>query len=262
MSANAGLTPYFQFAQVHACPGIDQLARCQLLQQSWKILHDKSGPGLSPGQHAPRDSWGRSPEISSNPDRRNLSPGPRIVSWTESPSTSCPVTCRPQRNNKSGEVAAARRDVTLIYFSRARDHGSQIVLRGNSSLIFRLWRHQFSKCSRFAAIANWSILEGNLFAGGERCLTVVPKGSDTYRSAGVCTCCQRIVLVALTRSECKRIRDRFALPLSGHRAIHGLGSVTSVERMQHNMPSLDFQIPRMHQDTLDGCFLPAAWWPP
>lgn len=88
---------------------------------------------------------------------------------------------------------------------------------------------------------------------------MVPKGSDTYRSAGVCTCCQRIVLVALTGSECKRIRDRFALPLSGHRAIHGLGSATSVERMQHNPPSLDFQIPQMHQDTLDGCFLPAAW---
>lgn len=93
------------------------------------------GQGCLQDSARQRDSWGRSPEISSNPDRRNLSPGPRIVSWTESPGTSCPVTCRPRWNNKSGEVAAARRDLTLISFSRARDHASQIVVRRNSSLI-------------------------------------------------------------------------------------------------------------------------------
>lgn len=86
---------------------------------------------------------------------------------------------------------------------------------------------------------------------------MVPKGSDTYRSAGVFTCCQHIVPVTLTGPECKGIRDRFALPLSGRGAIHGLGSVKSVERMQHDPHSLDIQIPRMHKDTLDGCFLPS-----
>lgn len=52
---------------------------------------------------------------------------------------------------------------------------------------------------------------------------MVPQGSDTYRPAGVFTCCQRIVLVTLTGPECKAIRDQFALPLSGHGAIHGPG---------------------------------------
>lgn len=91
-SENVGLIPNFQFAQVHTCPGIDQLGRCRQRQRLWKTLHDKSGPELSPGQHPPRDSWGWSPEISSNPNRCNLTLDPGIVSGTESPSTSCPVT--------------------------------------------------------------------------------------------------------------------------------------------------------------------------
>lgn len=72
------------------------------------------------------------------------------------------------------------------------------------------------------------------------------------------TCCQRIVLVTLTGPECKGIRDQCALPLSGHGAIHGPGSVKSVERMQHDLLSLDFQIPKMQKGTLDGSFLPFA----
>lgn len=63
---------------------------------------------------------------------------------------------------------------------------------------------------------------------------------------------------ALTGSGCKGIRHRFALPLSGHGAIHGLDSVESVESMQHDPHSLDLQIPQMHKDTLDGCFLPSS----
>lgn len=72
------------------------------------------------------------------------------------------------------------------------------------------------------------------------------------------TCCQRIVLVTLMGPECKWIREQFALPLSGHGAIHGPGSVKSVERMQHDLHLLDFQIPRMQKGTLDGSFLPSA----
>lgn len=95
----------------------------------------------------------------------------------------------PQWNNSTGESVTARGD--LIWFSCVRDGGRQTVLRRHSFVIL----HWFSKWSHFAAVANPRILEGDLFAGGERWLTVVPKGSDTYRSAGVCTCCQRIVLV-------------------------------------------------------------------
>lgn len=63
----------------------------------------------------------------------------------------------------------------------------------------------------------------------------------TPGSAGVFTCCHCIVLVTLTGPECKGIRDWFALPLSGHGAIHSLGSVQSAERMQSDPHLLDFQ---------------------
>lgn len=88
----------------------------------------------------------------------------------------------------------ARGDLTLIWFSCARDDGRQIVLRRHSFLIFQATAASVFKMVPFYCSCR-RILEGDLFAGGERCLTVVPKGSDTYRSAGVCTCCQRIVLV-------------------------------------------------------------------
>lgn len=61
----------------------------------------------------------------------------------------------------------------------------------------------------------------------------------TPGSAGVFACCHYIVLVTLTGQGCKGIRDWFALPLSGHRDIHSLGSVQTAERMQHDPHLLD-----------------------
>lgn len=63
-------------------------------------------------------------------------------------------------------------------------------------------------------------------------------------SAGVFTCCHCIVLVTLTGPKCKGIRVWFALPLSGHKAIHSLGSVQSAERMQSDPHLLDFRSSR------------------
>lgn len=150
-SANARTPLSSQFAQAPTCPGIDQLGRCQRLQsrkQSWKILHDKSGPGLSPGQHPARDSWGRSPEISSNLNWCNLSPGPGIASWTVSQHVSSGYS-PPQWNNSREEAVEPRGAVMpLISVSRAGDYGRQIALSRLSSLIFRLWLHPFSKRSR------------------------------------------------------------------------------------------------------------------
>lgn len=65
----------------------------------------------------------------------------------------------------------------------------------------------------------------------------------TPGSAGVFACCHCIVLVTLTGPGCKGIRDWFALPLSGHRAIHSLGSVQTAERMQSDPHLLDIKIP-------------------
>lgn len=50
-----------------------------------------------------RDSQRRSPEISSNPNLCNLSPGPRIVSWTMSPSMQ-----RSVRHHYNGTMAQKR----------------------------------------------------------------------------------------------------------------------------------------------------------
>lgn len=66
-------------------------------------------------------------------------------------------------------------------------------------------------------------------------------------SAGVFTCCHCIVLVTLTGPECKGIRGWFALPLSGHKAIHSLGSVQSAERMQSDPHLLDLRSSRCIQ---------------
>ena len=65
----------------------------------------------------------------------------------------------------------------------------------------------------------------------------------TPGSAGVFACCRCIVLVTLTGPGCKGIRDWFALPLSGHRAIHGPDSVQTAERMQSDPHLLDIRIP-------------------
>lgn len=76
----------------------------------------------------PRDSQRRSPEISSNPNLCNPSPGPGIVSWTTSPSK--PHSVRPplQWNNTAEEAVnvwatvTGRRDLTRISFSCMRGH--------------------------------------------------------------------------------------------------------------------------------------------
>lgn len=131
-------------------------------------------------------------------------------------------------------------------------------MRQLGSLIFRPWLYPFSKRSSLLQLSAEVFLSPTFFVSREPCLSVVPKGSDAYRSAGVFTCCQLIVLVTLTRPECKGIRDQFALPLSGHGAIHGPGSGKSVERMQHDLHLLDFQISQMQKSNLDGTFLLSA----
>lgn len=72
----------------------------------------------------------------------------------------------------------------------------------------------------------------------------------TPGSAGVFACCHCIVLVTLTGPGCKGIRDRFALPLSGHKAIHSLGFVQTAERMQSDPNMLDISIPYVNKDSL------------
>ena len=103
-----------------------------------------------------RESWGRSPEIFSNPNPCNLSPGPGITSWTVSRHVSSSYSPS-QWNNRREEAVATRGALTLISVSLARDHGRQTVLRRLSSLIFKLWLHPFW----FAAVTNWGILESN-----------------------------------------------------------------------------------------------------
>lgn len=149
---NAGLTPNFHFAQVHTCPGIDLLGRAHHLQQSWKTLLDKSGPGLSPGQHSPRDTWGWSPEISSNPNWCNLSPGPGIVSWTESPSTSCLVTCR-HNGTIAPESLSWREEIWHWFGFHVWGIGADKLFWGGTAFwFFRLWLHRFLKWSHFSAV--------------------------------------------------------------------------------------------------------------
>lgn len=76
----------------------------------------------------PRDSHRWSPEISSNPNLCNLSPGPGIVSWTTSPSMPHSVGPPPQWNNTTEEVVklkaavTAKGDLTQISFSCMKDH--------------------------------------------------------------------------------------------------------------------------------------------
>lgn len=65
----------------------------------------------------------------------------------------------------------------------------------------------------------------------------------TPGSAGLFARCHSIVAVTLTEPGCKGIRDWVALPLSGHGAIHGLGSVQTAERMQSDLHLLDIRIP-------------------
>lgn len=74
----------------------------------------------------------------------------------------------------------------------------------------------------------------------------------TPGSAGVFACCHRIVRVTLTGPGCKGIRDWFALPLSGHRAIHSLSSVQTAERLQSDPCLLDIRI-QVHIDSLVSC---------
>lgn len=151
-SANGGPTP--TFAQVHACPGIDLLGRYHHLQQSWKTLLDKSGPGLSPGQHSPRDTWGWSPEISSNPNWCNLSPGPGIVSWTESPSMSCLVTCR-HNGTIAPESLSWQEEIWHWFGFHARGMTADKLFWGGTAFwFFRLRLHPFSKWSHFTAVVD------------------------------------------------------------------------------------------------------------
>lgn len=172
------------------------------------------------------DSWGWSPEISSNPNRCNLTPGPGIVSGTESPSTSCPVTTEQWQRRGRRTKRGCHGDLTLISFSRARDRGGQIIayrallfdFQANAGLEKK--NKNGPALRQMPTVALW---RAAFMLGGERCFTVAPQGSDTCRSAGVFTCCQHIVPVTPTGPECKGIRDWFALPLSGHRAIHGPG---------------------------------------
>lgn len=71
----------------------------------------------------------------------------------------------------------------------------------------------------------------------------------TPGSEGVFTCCHHIVSVTLTGLGCKGIRDWFALPLSGHWAIHSMGFVQTAEGMQSDLPLLDISFPYVHKNS-------------
>lgn len=215
----------------------------------------------------PRDSQRRSPEISSNPNLCNLSPSPRIVSWTMSPSMPCSVRLPLQWNNTTEEVVklrgavTARGDLTQISFSCMRDHcrhiwHQQIITRQDAAWFLASffsygycyinfkntgqsghYNGYFPVLSQLSAV---SMFEEN-FVLVVNHVSLWFLRDPTPGSAGVFTCCHCIVLVTLTGPECKGIRDWFALPLSGHGAIHSLGSVQSAERMQSDPHLLDFQ---------------------
>lgn len=70
----------------------------------------------------------------------------------------------------------------------------------------------------------------------------------TPGSAGVFACCHCIVQLTPTGQLCKGIRDWFALPLSGRRAIHSPAPVQTAKRLQPDPHLLDRRIPQSHED--------------
>lgn len=108
------------------------LGSCQLYavmeNPSWQIWATPVSRTALPRE---RQCW--SPEISSNPNLCNMSPGPGIVSGTTSPSMPHSVGPPLQLNNAIEEVVNLRGavttigDLTQILFSCMRDHCRHVL---------------------------------------------------------------------------------------------------------------------------------------
>lgn len=134
----------------------------------------------------PRDSQRQSSEISSNPNLCNLSPSPKDCAIDGvSPSMPCSISPPLQWNNSPEEVVklrgaftAGRRPWSFLFNV---DKSTRMAAVVDSCLHCSChYRLAFSKS--VAAIRELRRYRG---AAGVPCLTVVPKGSDTWVSRGV-----------------------------------------------------------------------------